>query len=421
MKNHCNAIQVRHGRPQVVVDGRAYAPMAFATLGPSTHVPDDYLRRLGEAGIEVFFIHANLPWLNDPQLDIASVDHNLTRLCREVPGARVFLRLNLHPPKRWLDENPDELLCLENGELYRTNYHSCFYSWEDMPVYSLMSSKWRADAGKQLRELLDGIGALPDGGAIVGHFLAAGGTSEWIHRKGGGIGDYGGAFRRHFSHWLRRKYGSVDNLRKAWRHPTIDFARIPLPAAARLTAVRGLNADALANTEDTPSNDHVLGLFANPAGNRDVLDFYEAARNGVVESIEHFARIVKDHSLGRLLVGAFHGNLLNAGLRRTLLESKHIDFLANPGIYVNRRPGDITDIHSMSDSFLLHDKIYMVEDDVRTHRSPPVVREHYFIRSKDDALTQMKRDFGRDLCRNLYGWWFDMYVRCQWRCGPGAA
>jgi hypothetical protein len=407
MSKHKHAIRVCNGKPQVFIDGQAHAPMAFATLGPSTYLEDDYLRRLGEAGIELFFIHADLPWLDDPGLDIGSLAHNLGRLQREVPGAKVLLRLNLHPPKRWLEENPDELFRRESGELYRTDYTSCFYSWPDMAVYSLVSSKWRTDAGEQLRKLLDMIDALPDGESVVGHFLAAGGTSEWIQR--GGIGDYGPAFRRHFSRWLRGKYGSVGNLRKAWQQPTIDFSCIPLPPSSRLTAARGLDLETLTRTGEAAGNEQSLGLFANPMVNRDVLDFHEAAREGVVESIEHFARIVKDHSHGRLLVGAFHGTLFNTGLRRVLLESEHIDFLANPGIYVNRRPGEITDIHCVSDSFLLHEKIYMVEDDVRTHRSPPVVRKHYFIRFAADALTQMKRDFGRDLCRNLYGWWFDMY------------
>ncbi len=408
-KKTANAIEVRNGKPQIIIEGRAYAPMAFATLGPSTYVEDGYLRRLGEAGIEIFFIHANLPWLADPELDIRSLSRNLTRLRREVPGAKVFLRLNLHPPKRWLDTNPDELFRLKSGKVYRTDYHSCFYSWKDMPIYSLVSSKWRTDAGEQLRKLLDTIDELPNGEIVAGHFLAAGGTSEWIQRKGGGNTDYGGAFRRHFSRWLRRKYGNTANLRKAWKQPGIDFDNIPLPASPRLAAARGLNIEALARSGKATSNKRSLGLFANPNANRDVLDFQQAAREGIVESIEHFAQVVKDHSHGRLLAGAFHGTLLNTGLRRMLLESKHIDFLANPGVYVNRRPGDITDIRCISDSFLLHDKIYMVEDDVRTHMSPPVVKKYYFIRSADDALTQMKRNFGRDLCRNLYGWWFDMY------------
>ncbi|MCK5803473.1 MAG: hypothetical protein KAI66_11600, partial [Lentisphaeria bacterium] len=402
-----NRIEIRNGRPQISLDGRAYAPMSFATLGPTTNIEDSYLRRLGEAGIELFFIHCNLLWLDDPRADFDSLAHNLARLRREVPGAKVFLRLNLHPPKSWLDANPDELFRCENGELLRTDYTSCFYSWKDMSVYSLVSSKWRFDAGEQLRALLDRINELPEGDAVVGHFLSAGATSEWIQR--GGIADYGEAFRRHLSQWLRGKYGSIDNLRSAWKQPDVGFENVRAPDAQRLAGVRGMDLESQAGTGEAACSEYALGLFANPAAIRDVLDLYEAARIGIVESIEYFAKIVKDHSGGRLLAGAFHGTIRNSGLRRILLASKNIDFLANPGIYVNRRPGEITDIHCLSDSFLLHNKIYMVEDDVRTHRAPPVVQEHYFIRSAADTLTQMKRDFGRDLCRNLYGWWFDMY------------
>ena len=56
-----NRIELRNGRPQIVMGGRAYAPMAFATLGPTTNIEDGYLPRLGDAGIEIFFIHCNLP------------------------------------------------------------------------------------------------------------------------------------------------------------------------------------------------------------------------------------------------------------------------------------------------------------------------------------------------------------------------
>jgi len=97
MSKHKNAIEVRNGKPQILIEGGAYAPMAFATLGPTTYLEDGYLRRLGEAGIGLFFIHCNLPWLDDPRLDTASLAHNLSRLRREVPGAKALLRLNLHP------------------------------------------------------------------------------------------------------------------------------------------------------------------------------------------------------------------------------------------------------------------------------------------------------------------------------------
>jgi hypothetical protein len=410
MKESQNCIKFVNGRPQIHINERIYASMAFATLGSTTYLKDDYLRRLGEAGIELFFIHSNLLWQDDPRLSLDAVKNNLERLLRQVPGAKVFLRLNLHPPKEWLENHPEELFRCENGDLKRVDYVSVFHRWENMPIYSLVSSKWREDASKELKKFLVALDNIPNSNAIVGHFLAAGGTSEWIQY--GGKFDYGDAFMRHFRKWLKQKYNCVENLRKAWGQNDIDFSNANIPSGQRLKNYKpfDLGESVTADFFESRVNDKlVLGAFWDPHKACDILDYSQAYGFGVVESINYFAKVVKKHSKCNLFVGAFHGCLANQGLRQELLESKNIDFLANPGVYINRRPGAITDIHCMADSFLLHNKIYFVEDDTRTHLAPPIVKENYFINSVEDGLCQMKRDFGRDLCRNLYGWWFDMY------------
>ena len=213
---------------------------------------------------------------------------------------------------------------------------------------------------------------------------------------------------------MRLKYKTKEDLRQAWGQTEIDFNNITIPSLQEKSGhYNGGTYECNHFDEDIKSgkNKYALGDFIDPDMSFAAIDFLLAIHHGIAESIEHFCRIAKEFSNGKLLTGAFHGELLQAGTRKILLESEYIDFLATPGIYTNRMPGAITDIRCPSESYALHNKIFIMEDDTRTHLAAPVTRERYKSYTVEDSITQMKRDFGRNLCRNLHGWWFDMHLR----------
>ena len=48
-----------NGSPALVIDGRAYPPMAMTTRFHKA----EYIKRLGESGLKVFFLMTNTDWL----------------------------------------------------------------------------------------------------------------------------------------------------------------------------------------------------------------------------------------------------------------------------------------------------------------------------------------------------------------------
>ena len=162
-------IRKQNGYCDLLVNNQTITPMTFTSMREK--INPSYLERLGKAGIKLFFLVCDLPWLEQPGLDIADLEKRLEELRKAVPGVKVILRVNLHPPLWWIEKNPDELVRLENNELLRVKYLSYYYREENVPVYSLVSDKWRTDAGKELEKLIALIDKMPTGDTVIGYFM----------------------------------------------------------------------------------------------------------------------------------------------------------------------------------------------------------------------------------------------------------
>lgn len=93
-----------------------------------------------------------------------------------------------------------------------------------------------------------------------------------------------------------------------------------------------------------------------------------------------------------------------------ILDSGEIDFLAAPGVYVNRQPGGFCGQREMFDSFSLRNKMFIVEEDTRTHLESDHFRAMFDCYNVSDSINILKRDFGRNLCENHAAWWYDHHV-----------
>ncbi len=85
-------------------------------------------------------------------------------------------------------------------------------------------------------------------------------------------------------------------------------------------------------------------------------------------------------------------------------------FLAAPGVYENRHPGGFTGQREMHDSFALRNRIYIVEDDERTHLENRYFRDKYNLYDITDSVNILKREFGRNICEETQAWWFDQLL-----------
>lgn len=432
-------IEAYNGSPALMIDGVPFPPMAM-----TVPIDDpDYLKAIGETGIKLFFVSSKMAW-NEPAREAGSVSGNgwlggsiavpwddglsktvtnLTALLEAVPDAYVILRLCVAPSVEWTNSHPEEQVRFNDG---RTRETDCFGRLDGM--YSLCSEAWRRDGSAAIRDYLNGLGKTAVFDRVIGFFLTAGGTDEWYYPGGangpdGTWGDFSESFRKAYESYLRRTYGSVEKLRRAWKREDADFEHPIIPNAAERAfvfdsdarIVRSLMFEGVEEkpNENTSAN---IGVFLNANTALHTADFYHAWNDGTAQTILCFARVLKECCPDRV-VGAFYGSFgctdycdssTCTGILQ-LEQSGLIDFLSAPGTYSNREPGGITAQREMHDSLRLNHMLYICEDDARTHLVPDWRhREGMGLYSLADTLNTLKRDFGRNICEDLYGWWFDM-------------
>lgn len=426
-------IRNHNGRPAIFIEDKPYPPMmaTIRTINDSEIVFDrDYFVNLGKSGIRIFFLICDTVWLKPNALEL--FDKEARALLEAIPDAYIMPRMGLHPNNEWIKAHPEEVVRYSDGSSPEVHLFSESYE-TDLPAhYSLCSSKWREDAGKALAETWKMLMELPYADRIVGCFLAAGGTSEWYYMlptydddKKAALG-HSGAFKREFSKYLAEVYGTDKELQKHWKNTDATLENPPIPEyekhyfAGRVDTDAAIPSMRMYTNRPVPppvGNGTNLGAFADLDQNMDIYDFYRAWHLGSANSVLYFAEVIKKLTPDRL-VGAFYGsqgciNFLKSGSTSgtvKVLNSEYVDFLAAPGVYENRLPGGFEGQREVQDSFTLHNKIYIVEQDTRTLGENRYFMDKYGIYDMTDSINVMKREFGRNICEDVQAWWFDQLL-----------
>ena len=448
----------RGGAPAIEIDGKILPPMAFTFVRNSGEKPRavkaDYCRALGNAGLDLYFIISNTEWTELGSIDLA--EGEILGILKENPNAIFIMRMGVYPPIEWVIENPDECVQYSGGIEVLTGRITCTHSVKYPRMFSLCSDKWRARASEALREAYGILMKKPYADRIIGFFFSAGGTSEWYYpaplvytekteyRDTGGFGhgrsyadtnntecygDVSPCFRREFSRYLKAKYGSEQELRRAWGDPDASIDEPKIPGIEERYYIDGVDYDiaqagpvAYGNPRrEPPSNGTNIGHFVNMEKHRDVFDFYRALHLGTADTIIDLGKTIKEVSHGRMLTGAFYGavgstkifDYSNVGGTYRILKSPYIDMLSSPELYENRQPGAFAGTRQTNDSFALNGKIVFSEDDERTHLDGDMFRSSHECYTAEDTANVLKRTFGRDIAENTYGWWFEQ----QWNGG----
>jgi hypothetical protein len=427
---------VKHnGEPAVMIDGKAYPPMAMT----ARLCKPDYIRELGKAGIRIFYIMTNTDWLRpggDGQPSgFRKFIQDAEALLKEVPGAYIIVRIGMHPPVSWMEDHPDDLMRYNDGSFKEAILMSEVHEDRVPGMYSLCSEAWRKDGGKALTDFCDAVDGSSVADRVIGYFLAAGGTSEWYPvnpltlRKEGKYADFSPAFRREFAAVLKEKYGDEKTLARAWNRSDASFDNpiIPEIDSRQHQWADEKILDALVHYENAsriigkelelnPETEYNRGIFLNADTYSNVADFYYAWHRGTANTIVHFAHIIKARYKGKL-VGAFYGSYgctgyydaSTAGATLTILDSGVVDFLAAPGVYNNREPGGLVAQREMNDSFRIRNLMFVGEEDSRTHLENNFYRDSMGLYNIEDTIGTLKRDFARNLCEDTFAWWFDQH------------
>ena len=400
-------VKLHGGVPTLFINGQPHSGMSYMTYRPL----GKYFGQFGRLGVHLYsfsatpseaaYALAKTCWIAPDQFDYSGFEERVKMLLDADPDAYFFPRLYLSSPRWWDEKHPDDLVTFDPGDGRPQPF---FHSPADKRVPSWASEAWRRDTAIALRRFIEHVRKSPYADRVVGYHLSSGTTEEWM-MWGGNEGkwvDFSPANVARFRGWLKEKYRTADALQKAWADPAVTFENATVPSR------RQREATALATLRD-------------PQSERRIIDFYDYNDDLVADTIACFAKVVKDSTQRKSLVGVFYGYVLqlcsehrqqNAG--HTALQKvwncPDVDFVTSPTSYAFRTPGTgYSHFMSLTDSVKLHGKLWFDENDIRTWLlNGKPLRAWGQTDSYEETRGQLQREFANVLCQGVGQWWFDM-------------
>ncbi len=309
--------------------------------------------------------------------DYREFDGIVGEILGECPHALIFPRVNVAMPGKWIENNLSECVSTPSGMRE-----------------ALWSERYLEDGARLLATLVSHIRSADYSHRIAGYQICGGTTQEWMHH------DMAGSFSekgmKKFRLWMEEKYNA---------------AFVP---------------------EITKED-----LF-KPGYNETVSRYGEFCCETAANAVEHFCRTMKELINNEQVVGAFYGYnafvndpLLGLAGLRHIIDSPYIDFFSSPCCYDCTRElgvdwGDMI----AEGSLKLHNKLYFVECDIRTHLTrqmqesrPGAFSGNYFaLRNEvgnktvwcgpdtpELSLSAIRKAFAHQLTKFSGIWWFDMW------------
>lgn len=363
------AVMPHLGKPTLFVDNKPVVPAFYAL----THayggrwsweeVASRNLKNFCETGINLFQVDLyfeDIWYKNVDTLDIGKARRQIKGVLDVCPGAGVVIRVHVNAPFWWNEQNPGERTEYADGPIDERAYGPPFNNEDgdiDRPLRaSLASVKWKEESGKRLEEFCNRLAQTTEGNSVIGIHVCGGIYGEWHYW--GFIDhdpDTGPAMTTYFRQWLKRKYKTDADIRKAWNNNTFTLA-----------------------TATVPSKDErdktTAGIFRDPKKEQRVIDYFIAQQEVVAEDIEHFCRIVKETWPRPLIVGVFYGYFHMTFCRQAsgghlfverILNCPFIDYLSAPQSYwgASRELGGSGNSRAVIESGLLHGKLWLDEVD----------------------------------------------------------
>jgi hypothetical protein len=402
-------IKTYNGAPTLFLDGK---PVFYSAWWVSPPAIDGWYasgvtkKNADQTGIHIYaFDVGPAEWCGPApgrpgHYDFSTVQARFNRILEADPKAlfhlRIYLEMSEPQSQWWLDLYPDELEILSDGTPYRQSF---------------ASEVWRRQAKDFLRAYIAHLKKTGLINRVLSYQVGAGHTGEWVKGKSSMFfltGDYSKPMTLHFQAWLREHYkNSVTDLRSAWNKTQISFESAQVPSG----------------TEQFETKDMI---FRDPKQEQNVIDYYHCLADLCGNLVVDFCHTVKEETGGKALAGAFFGYLMelawNAGFfaegpgsvystyQRSghlglsqVLESPYVDFLVSPYSYGFRGIGGEGCSMLPTESLRLHNKLYLMEDDTRTHtdKDPAYGR----ARNMEESQAILRRNFGYVAAHGQGIWW----------------
>lgn len=351
-------LQTVNGLPTIVVDGKPIPEMAYITYQPDRNCYADFAK----AGVTLYSVNLNFSEMPINERAPVLVFQN-----------GIFE--HEEPDFSIVDRNFDQILaaCPHAYIFPRVNVNLseawerahpeelCEKGFGERCRVSYASDLWAEEVKRELTALIDYIENSPYANHVIGYQIAGGNTEEWLPLDPGSA--YGPRAKEKFAAYCAQK-----------------------------------------------------GLAPNEE------NYYTFASELVAGRILEFAAVVKQATQRHKLVGTFYGYTMWGDRTMAhhaldvILANDDIDFLCSPVTYQDTRAAGIDPWPMLPVASLrLHGKLYLSENDIRTHLSRPVhdhpnyVKPIWYGHDKPIAVEQLKLSFCRALIHGYGMWWFDMW------------
>jgi len=372
----------------------------FVRLGGPSDAFEKQIRLAAGAGVNFVTFIVPTPWPAPGEAeDWSAVDLECDRVLAANPNALLLPRFGLDPPAWWAQAHPDHMMVWENGSRRHTAVPAS-------PLYRREAARRAAALVRHLEERY--------GDRMAGYHPCGQNTGEWFYEETWGqlLNGYAPADLEGFRAWLRQHYATDEALKVAWRDPqvTLATATVPTPAERRTSPA---------------------GVLRNPAAERKLVDFAAYQQDAMADLVIELAKAVREASRGRKLVVFFYGYAYEFGgvvlgpatcghyAMRRVLQCPDIDILCSPISYGDRGLAQSGPVMSAAESVpLTGDKMWLQEDDTRTHCSPDepdaIARTH----NPWETEQVLTRNVVNEATRNMATWWMDLGMT-GWFNDPG--
>jgi hypothetical protein len=331
-----------------------------------------------------------MPWPRPGEtFDFSATDAVCRSVLRVNSKALLIPRVGMEPPNWWKEQFPEHVMVWEDGPQTRG--------------VAVASAQYRKDAAAVLAAFVHHLEE-KFGENIAGYHPCGHNTGEWFYqrtweRKYSG---YAPTTEAAWRDWLRDRYVSEAQLRRAWGDATMTFKTAETPSPEERHANPG-------------------GIFRLPATEQHIVDFNRFQQQAMADCVLALAQSVRQASEGRKLSVFFYGYVFeftaaitgpaisgHYGLRR-VLDSPDIDILCSPISYYDRGLGESGPVMTASESVTLAGKLWLREDDTATYLSSGTFPGHTErVETFEGSNNQLLRNVGQEACRNFATWWMDL-------------
>lgn len=390
-------LKMHNGTPTIFINGEPNAGLTYMTYAPKSR----HYEQFGNIGVDLASFQTsanyNLYWFDPPvwisrdSFYYGRLDELMNMVVDANPNVYIFPRVYLFSPPWWDEENPDELMKYNDGSVEKPIGH-IRPGTRKVTLPSWSSQKWREDTGLCVRKFIEHVRSQPYGKRVIGYMMAGGGTEEWYYwsRRL----DYSKPHLEGFKKWLKKKYGTVSELRRRWNKDNVSFDSVWIPTWEERTTLD-------------------LFKFRDPSKSMHVIDFYDYTADITAEAIMYFLRVVKETTNNQNLAGAFYGYLtgsrsLEYAAFHKFLSCPDLDFISAPTSYAWREVGTgFSGWRTVYESIRVHGKLWMDENDYRTHLLPWTARYGRAANYQDSEAAQL-RQMANLVTHGAAAWWFDM-------------